>query len=210
MFESALLQGTSGVLVSHDLFDERFPAPARTDLQVYVALDEGVRADDVRPALQAVVDRYPPARLQDQAGFTRTQTEPVDRVVLYLWALLALAVLLGVAGIANTLVLSVHERRRELGLLRAAGMTGRQLRAAVRIEALVLAALGTVLGLALGIASAAAVVGSLRDQGLTALAVPWLQLAAMVAVTGLAVVAAAAWPARRAARVDVLAALEPD
>ncbi|MFN8039578.1 MAG: ABC transporter permease [Acidimicrobiales bacterium] len=210
VFDSALLQGTSGVLVSQDLFDERFPAPARTDLQVYVALDDGVLVDDVRPALQAVVGRHPPARLQDQAGFTRTQTEPVDRVVLYLWALLALAVVLGVAGIANTLVLSVHERRRELGLLRAAGMTGRQLRSAVRIEAVLLAALGTALGLALGIASAAAVVGALHDQGLTVLALPWAQLGAMVVVTALAAVAAAAWPARRAARVDVVAALEPD
>ena len=210
VFDSALLQGTSGVLVGQALFDERFPAPARTDLQVYVALDDGVRIDDARPALQAIVDRFPPARLQDQAGFTRTQTEPVDRVVLYLWALLGLAVLLGVAGIANTLVLSVHERRRELGLLRAAGMTGRQLREAVRIEALLLAALGAAFGLALGTASAAAVVGALHDQGLTALAVPWAQLVVMVVVTAVAAVGAAAWPARRAARVDVLAALEPD
>ncbi len=157
-----------------------------------------------------VGDAAPGFRLQDQAGFTRTQTEPVDRVVLYLWALLGLAVLLGVAGIANTLVLSVHERRRELGLLRAAGMTGRQLREAVRIEALLLAALGAAFGLALGTASAAAVVGALHDQGLTALAVPWAQLVVMVVVTAVAAVGAAAWPARRAARVDVLAALEPD
>ena len=122
-------------------------------------------------------------------------------------ALLGLAVVIALFGIVNTLALSVVERRREIGLLRALGLSRRQLRAAVRWEAVVVALLGTVLGIALGLAFGWAVVDALRSQGVDRFAVPSGELAAVVALAAVAGVAAAVLPARSAARVDVLAAV---
>ncbi len=109
--------------------------------------------------------------------------------------------------IANTLALSIFERTRELGLLRAVGMTRGQLRSTIRYEAVIIALLGTTLGLGLGLASAWAIVTGLSSQGLDVLSVPIGQLSAVVVIAALAGVAAAVVPARRAARLDVLTAI---
>jgi putative ABC transport system permease protein len=121
--------------------------------------------------------------------------------------LLALAVVIALLGIVNTLALSVFERTRELGLLRAVGMTRRQLRAVVRWESVIVAVLGALLGAVLGLAFGAALTRGLADQGLTVLAIPGGRLVAYVVVAAFAGVLAAILPARRAAKVDVLRAV---
>src|SRR5262249_61662952 len=121
--------------------------------------------------------------------------------------LLALAVVVAVSGVVNTLALSVLERIRELGLLRALGMTRPQLRAMIRWEAVVIAVLGALLGLAVGTFFGWALVRALHDQGITEFAAPVGTLAGFVLAAGLAGVLAAVFPGRRAARVDGLRAI---
>src|SRR5581483_4691296 len=106
-------------------------------------------------------------------------------------------------GIINTLMLSVFERTRELGLLRAVGMRRRQVRAMIRSEAVIIALFGVVIGTALGVAFAA----SLKKQGITEIAIPYPSLLGFLILAALLGLAAASWPARRAARLDVLTAI---
>jgi putative ABC transport system permease protein len=118
-----------------------------------------------------------------------------------------MSLVIAALGIVNTLALSVLERRRETGLLRAVGLGRGQLRSMISLEAVLLAVFGTVLGLAAGVGLAAVLPTILANQGLRQLAIPWGQLAAMLALACLAGVAAAAWPASRAARLPVLKAI---
>ena len=123
------------------------------------------------------------------------------------YALLALAIVIAVLGIANTLALSVHERTREIGLLRAIGMTRAQVRATVRWESLIIALFGTALGLVLAVGSAWTVVRASAAQDMGTLAVPFGRLIVIAVIAALAGLAASLAPARRAARMDVLAAI---
>ncbi len=124
--------------------------------------------------------------------------------------MLGLALVIALLGIVNTLALSVHERTREVGLLRAVGMSRRQLRRTIRYEAVLIALVGATMGVLLGLAGAGSLVHLLREKGLTDLSVPLGQLLAYVAAAVVAGVLAAAWPARRATRMDVLAAIATD
>ena len=125
----------------------------------------------------------------------------------FIFVLLTLAVLIAALGIVNTLALSVIERTREIGLLRAVGMGRRQVRRMIRLESVVIAIFGTLLGLALGVALGAALVRALNDEGIDQLVIPFGQLAVYLVVGALIGVLAAVWPARRAARLDVLRAI---
>jgi putative ABC transport system permease protein len=128
-------------------------------------------------------------------------------ILTIVYALLILAIVIALMGITNTLSLSIHERTRELGLLRAVGQTRDQTRAMVRGEALTVALFGTVGGLGLGLFLGWALVSALASEGFTSFAVPTGSLAVMVALGALAGVLAAVRPAHRAARSDVLAAI---
>ena len=121
--------------------------------------------------------------------------------------LLALAILIALIGIVNTLMLSVFERTREIGLLRAVGMKRRQVRAMIRSEAVIVGLFGGVLGIVRGTALGAALAYALRNNGVTTVSVPVASLIALVALSAVLGLAAATWPARRAARLDVLAAI---
>ncbi|MGH9093169.1 MAG: FtsX-like permease family protein, partial [Acidimicrobiales bacterium] len=149
----------------------------------------------------------PQAQVRTKAQFIADANRQFQQMVSLVTALLGLAVVIALFGIVNTLALSVVERRREIGLLRALGLSRRQLRAAVRWEAVVVALLGTVLGIVLGLAFGWAVVDALRSQGVDRFAVPFGELVAFVVLAAVAGVAAAVLPARSAARVDVLAAV---
>jgi putative ABC transport system permease protein len=177
------------------------------DQKVLVTFADGIDGADARSAVTTVADAYPQAEVQDRAEYKAAKGSKIDSIVNLMYALLALAVVIALLGIANTLALSIFERSRELGLLRAVGMTRRQLRAAVRYEAVVIALLGTTLGLVIGVGFGWAVVRALDEQGLGTFTLPVPQLAAMVVVAALAGVAAAILPARRAARLDVLEAI---
>ena len=115
--------------------------------------------------------------------------------------------LIAALGIVNTLALSVIERTREIGLLRAVGMGRRQVRRMVRLESVVIAVFGTLLGMALGIALGSALVTALNSEGIDELVVPYGQLVIYLVVGALIGVLAAVWPARRASRLDILGAI---
>ena len=139
-------------------------------------------------------------------GFIADMTADIDSLLAIFMVLLALAVIVSLFGIVNTLVLSTFERPRELGMLRAVGMTRRQVRRMVRHESIVTALLGAATGIAAGLGLAAILASVFADQGLT-FAVPVGSLVAFAVVAVLAGVLAAILPARRAARLDVLTAL---
>jgi putative ABC transport system permease protein len=180
------------------------------DHYVVVANAPGVPNDQVRTAIGGVLAGYPTADLQTNAEFKANLLAGIDEQLTLVYALLLLAVIIALLGIANTLALSIHERTREIGLLRAVGMTRRQVRSMVRRESVIIALLGTGLGLLIGFSFGWAVVHALADEGLHEVTVPVGQLATIVAVGGIAGVVAAAGPSRRASRLDVLTALRAD
>ncbi len=178
----------------------------RFDTSVLVAKADGVSVADARAAIEQVTAEYPTAKLQDQTEYKQAQAAQIDRFVNLVYVLLALAVLIALLGIANTLALSIFERTRELGLLRAVGMTRRQLRSMVRWESVIIALLGAFLGLAIGLFSGWAMVTAVADEG-AMLQLPAGQLAAVALIAALAGMLAAVVPALRASRLNLLAAI---
>jgi putative ABC transport system permease protein len=177
------------------------------DIAVLVVAADGADLDVLRGGIEAVLEPYPNAQLDDAASFTEAQAQTVDQLLAIVTMLLALAVIIALLGIVNTLALSVFERTRELGLLRAVGMTRRQVRAVVRWEAVIVAVLGALLGAVLGLAFGAALTRGLAEEGLTVLDIPGDRLGLYVVAAAFAGVLAAIGPARRAAKVDVLKAV---
>ena len=180
------------------------------DQQVYVKLAPGVSPADARKGIDRVLTAYPNAKLQDRTQFKEAQAAQINQLLNLIYALLLLAVVIALIGIANTLALSIYERTRELGLLRAVGMSRRQLRSMVRWESVIISLLGTLLGLVIGLFFGWAVVQALKDQGITEFAPPGAQLVLVVIIGGFAGVLAAIGPARRAAKLDVLKAVSQE
>ncbi len=165
------------------------------------------RLAELRTQVRAVTQDNPTIKVQTRNEFQDELRSQVDTATQVVYVLLALSVLIAVIGIINTLALSVLERTRELGLLRAVGMQRKQVRRMVRTEAVVVSVLGGVVGLAVGVALGAAFVLSLADDGIDKLGLPVGQLIAAVIFAGLAGVVAALYPARKAAKMDVLRAI---
>ncbi|GAA4741205.1 FtsX-like permease family protein [Nocardioides endophyticus] len=161
----------------------------------------------IQDRLDAVVADLPVVTVKDQAEFAQEQREPIDQFVLMIFALLGLALVIAVLGIVNTLALSVIERTREVGLLRAIGLSRGQLRLMITLESVVIAVLGAVLGVVLGLGFGIALMYAVRDQGLEVISVPVGQLAVFLVLSVVIGVLAAVFPARRAARLDVLRAI---
>jgi putative ABC transport system permease protein len=205
IFGNGQREGLADYAFSIATFNEHYTN--QLDQQVYVRLAPGVSPAEGRRALDRAVEPYPNAELQDRTEFKESQAEMINQLLNLIYALLFLAVLIALIGIANTLALSIYERTRELGLLRAVGMTRRQLRSTVRWESVIIALLGTFLGLVIGLFFGWAVVEALADQGITEFAPPGGQLAIVAIVGGIAGVIAAIGPARRAAKLDVLKAV---
>ena len=181
--------------------------PQALDIDVFVKLAPGVSASAGRHAISGVLTSYPNATLMDQIQFKAQQAQQVNQLLNLVYGLLALAVIIALIGIANTLILSIYERTRELGLLRAVGTTRGQLRSMVRSESLVIALFGTVEGLVLGMLFGWAIVAAMHNQGVTHLVFPVQQLLVIAVLAGLAGIVAAIAPARRAARLDILQAV---
>ena len=158
-------------------------------------------------AVQSIADRYPTADVLDRDEFRELVSSTIDQFLSVITALLALAVLIALLGVANTLSLAIFERTREIGLLRAVGMTRSQLRTTIHDEAMIVALLGTALGIGLGTFLGWAVVRSLEDQGFDTLTIPGLRIVVIAALGALAGAIVATLPARRAARLDILDAL---
>ena len=178
-------------------------------------LDDAVLVADARgtspAAVQASLGRdiagYPDVQVQTQADFKQSQGNQIDAILNLLTVLLVLAIVIALLGIVNTMALSIVERTRELGLVRALGMTRGQMRTMVRWETVMITLLGTFLGLAVGVAFGAALVRALSGQGIDTLDVAPGQLAGCVVVAFIAGLAAAIFPALRASRLNMLEAI---
>ncbi|MFI0239230.1 ABC transporter permease [Streptomyces sp. NPDC016845] len=185
---------------------ERY-VPGGQDSAVYVNAASGTSADTLRANLEKTLDPYPQVQVRDLADYKKLVHDQIAVLLYLVYALLGLAIVIAVLGVVNTLALSVVERTREIGLLRAIGLARRQLRRMIRLESVVIAVFGAVLGLALGLVWGVAAQQVLALEGMEALAVPWTTIAAVVVGSVLVGLAAALLPALRASRMNVLAAI---
>jgi putative ABC transport system permease protein len=199
--------GSDGVVYVVGLDTYEANVTDQFDRQVFVNVAEGVSAIQAKAAIESVLARWPNGELHDQAAFEESVAGEIDIILNLIYGLLGLAIVIALIGIANTLALSVHERRRELGLLRAVGMTRSQIRSAIRCESVMIALMGTILGFALAVAGAWGIINAIEADRPIPLVVPPGQLTAIVALASVAGVLAAVGPARRAAKLDILAAI---
>jgi putative ABC transport system permease protein len=170
-------------------------------------LAPGASESTVRADIDKILEALPTVTLKNQQEFVDEQRAQVNVFLYIIYALLGLAIIIAILGIINTLALSVIERTREVGLLRAVGLSRRQLKRMVRLESVVIALLGTVLGLVLGIAFGIAIQQALKNDGLEVLSVPYGQMVIFVIAAILFGIVAAAFPARRASKLNVLNAI---
>jgi putative ABC transport system permease protein len=180
------------------------------DLVVLASLKPGVTAEQGRAAIEPLVEPFPTAELQDNAQYKADQEQQINQIVGLIYLLLFLALFTALIGIANTLALSIHERTREIGLLRAVGMARSQVRSAIRWESVIISLLGTINGLAIGLFFGWSVVKALEDQGFSQFAIAPGQLTIVVIILAVLSVAAAWLPARRASKLDVLRAISTE
>jgi putative ABC transport system permease protein len=192
--------GLGEVTIARSAYDEAFTADV--ERYAFIAADGAARAE-----LERAVESFPGAKVQSKSEFQADQSGWVDQILGIFYVLLGLAVIVSLFGIVNTLALSVLERTRELGMLRAVGMTRRQVRRMIRHESVVTALIGAVLGIAVGLFMAGLATTALSDEGLR-FALPVGSLIAFTVVAAVAGVLAAIGPARRASRLDVLKALQ--
>ena len=190
--------------ISHAAFDASFPEPANAF--TFVNSDGGISEGNTA-ALKRELSAFPDANLQTRKEFKDAQVATLSQVLNVLYVLLALSVIVSLFGLVNTLVLTVFERTRELGMLRAVGMTRQQVRRMIRHESIVTALIGAVLGIVAGIFLAALVTQALENEGF-AFAIPVASLAVFVFAAIVVGVVAAILPARRASRLNVLEALQ--
>jgi putative ABC transport system permease protein len=179
---------------------------SRDDAVVLLAGAPTTTPERLVASARRAVASFPTADPMTKETYKDKQAKQVDQLLGLVFALLSLSVIVALLGIVNTLALSVHERTQELGMLRAVGMSRRQVRRMVRAEAVITAVIGALLGLALGIVFAAVVSRPLADQGFT-FTLPVPTLVVLVVLAAIAGVLAAIQPARRAARVDILRAV---
>jgi len=173
----------------------------------FVRLGDGVPVAQVLPQLKALVADSPEVAATDRSAFIAQQAEDFDTVITMVQVLLALAILIAVLGVVNTLALSVLERTRELGLLRAVGLGRAQTMRMVTVEAVVISVFGALLGVVVGAGLGAAVVRALNGEGIKDLVLPWSQMGLYLVLAALVGVLAAVLPSIKAARLNVLAAI---
>ncbi|MGX7681000.1 ABC transporter permease [Jatrophihabitans sp. DSM 45814] len=194
-------------LASGDLYREVTASNERLDMVVLVKGQPGTDLAALRTNLERATDPYLVVKVQDKKEFKGTQASQINGLLGVLYGLLALAIVIAVLGIINTLALSVVERRREIGMLRAVGMLRPQVRRTIYLESALIAVFGAIVGVVLGLTFGALFVRTLRDQGLNQLAIPYGQSVFMLVLAGLVGVLAALWPAARAARTKPLEAI---
>ncbi|MET9911856.1 FtsX-like permease family protein [Streptomyces sp. NPDC006476] len=201
--------GTQGGLYFGIATVEKY-VPGGQDTVLYVDKAAGTGADQLRRNLETTLKPYPQVQVRDQADYKKLIHDQIAVLLYLVYALLGLAIIIAVLGVVNTLALSVVERTREIGLLRAIGLARRQLRRMIRLESVVIAVFGAVLGLALGLVWGVCTQQVLALQGMKALAIPWGTIVAVVIGSAVVGVVAALLPALRASRMNVLAAIAHD
>ncbi len=164
-------------------------------------------SDGTRAAVQKALAEFPTQKVQTKTEYLDAINRQVDQILMMFYGLLAMSVIISIFGIVNTLVLSVHERTREIGMLRAIGATRRQLGQMVRYESVITAVIGGVLGTLVGIAMGYVIVTQLGGDGLV-FSLPWLQLGMFLVLAVVVGVVAAVLPARRAAGTRILEAIQ--
>jgi len=203
IFEDSTLLGNWVVDVS--VFDSHLPtAPLG-----WISVRFPVGADHVasRAAIEVYTDAYPQVVVENRSEFRDAQEKQLDQLLSIIQVFLGLSLLIAVLGITNTMALSVYERTRELGLLRAIGMTRRQLRRMVRWEAVIIALFGGLLGVAMGVLFGLAVIAALPETFVDIVSIPYTSLFGYLLVSGLFGMLAAILPARRASKLNVLDAI---
>jgi putative ABC transport system permease protein len=196
---------TSDVLMTLGALEKAGIKPL--DSLLFITKDPGASEAAVRSEIDQVLANDPTVTLKNQKEFADEQKGLINTLLYIIYALLGLAIIIAILGITNTLALSVIERTREVGLLRAIGLGRRQLRTMVRLESIVISLLGATLGVAMGIIFGVSLQRAIADDGVDVLSIPWLQLAIFVVLSGVVGVLAAVFPARRAAKLDVLTAI---
>ncbi|MBF5031789.1 MULTISPECIES: ABC transporter permease [unclassified Micromonospora] len=179
-------------------------------IQGFLQLAPGTSVDAVQPQIERLLADSPEVSVADRAGFIEQQTGQLDSLLQMIQILLALAIVIAVLGIINTLALSVLERTRELGLLRAIGLRRAQTMRMITVEAVVISIFGALLGVVVGTGLGAAVVEALKDEGISDLVLPWGQMVTFLILAAIIGVVAAVLPAIRAARINVLGAIAHD
>jgi putative ABC transport system permease protein len=192
------------VTMSAATFDANYEKPQ--NLMTMINMKGGVNAENTA-RLDLSLHSYPDAKIQTAEQFKKTQEKDINLTLNVLYGLLGLSVIISLFGVVNTLVLSVFERTRELGMLRAVGMTRRQVRRMIRQESIITALIGGALGIAVGFFLAILTTQALNDQGVV-LAIPWTTLIIFIVATIVAGMLAAILPARRASRLNILEALQ--
>jgi putative ABC transport system permease protein len=182
----------------------------RLDTAALVLLAPGANRDAVQNNIDAALANHPDAKVLTTSEYAKDTNSLIDQLLIFVTVMLLLAVAIALLGIVNTLALSVFERTRELGLLRAIGMTRGQVRAMVRWESVIIAVIGAITGAVLGTGIGIALVSALRDEGIKEISVPAWQIALYLAAAAVAGVLAAIGPSRSASRVDVLKAVVAD
>lgn len=177
------------------------------DFSIYITLEKGADNEKVRAGLQKAVDEYGQGKLLSRDEYIDEQAGQVNQLLGLIYGLLALSVIIAIVGIIITLLLSVFERQREIGLLRAVGMTRSQVRTTVRWESVITSLLGAVVGILLGLGLGWVIVFALRDQGLTSFQIPVSSTVFIMVMSFVVGVLAAVYPAWRATKVDMLDAL---
>ena len=191
------------VSIAQRAFDAHFPRPR--DLFAFVDTNDGVSSDQTT-ALKNALGAFPDTVVRTKSGWIEERAGGLDMILNIFYVLLALSIVVSLFGMVNALALSVFERTRELGMLRAIGLTRRQTRRMIRWEGVITALIGAALGLPLGVLLAAVVTRALHDIDVT-FALPVLTIVAFAVVATIAGVLAAVLPARRASRLNVLEAL---
>lgn len=205
--DEALLGSAS---VSGPAYDELTTDTTRSDLLALITLQPGADPETVRTGLEQATDPYLLVQVQDEAEFRGSQAAQIDSVIAILYGLLALTVIISILGIVNTLALSVTERRREIGMMRAVGTQRAQIRRTIYLESAMIAVYGGIVGVAMGLFFGWGLVRTLRDDGLEVLSLPWVQVVLMLVASGVVGVVAALLPAIRAARTKPLEAIAVD
>jgi putative ABC transport system permease protein len=176
--------------------------------QGYVSLDDGADAAVVTDRIEQIMSDFPLVTVGDRASLVDQYTSAINVALYIIYVLLGVAILIALLGILNTLLLSIYERTRELGMLRAVGLSRGGVTRMVGSESVVLAVFGCVLGIILGVGLGAAISSALIDRDfLTTIAIPWGKLIIFVVIAVVAGVLASLWPARRAGRLNVLEAI---
>ncbi|MPY94455.1 MAG: FtsX-like permease family protein [Acidimicrobiia bacterium] len=178
-----------------------------TDTMVFVGAEEGANLQSLHDELDVLAEPYPTVQVQDRDEFLGSIAAVLNQALNIVYGMLALSILIALIGIGNTLSLSIHERTRELGLLRAVGMTRRQVRSTVRWEAVLISLIGTALGLVIGVTLSYVMIQALKSQGFSVFQVPYGSIVVIVVVFAILGVLASLRPSRRAGKLDILQAI---